>query len=168
MPGFAFGYAVAGFVPNQGLRTKPGGADRDRSRRRDRLWRKPKGVEEGGWLAWGHPIISAGGRALCARATEGEIPSFGTKDEKSRPTGGALKVFGGADRDRTDDLLNAIQALSQLSYGPTGRAVVAKGGGVCQSSLLLNRVISDQSSVIRPLHKCNVRTNRRPLLTTDY
>ena len=26
---------------------------------------------------------------------------------------------GGADRDRTDDLLNAIQALSQLSYSPT-------------------------------------------------
>ena len=24
----------------------------------------------------------------------------------------------GADQDRTDDLLNAIQALSQLSYGP--------------------------------------------------
>ena len=29
------------------------------------------------------------------------------------------KVDGGADRGRTDDLLNAIQALSQLSYGPT-------------------------------------------------
>jgi len=29
--GFAFGYAVAGFVPNQGLRTKPGGAERDRT-----------------------------------------------------------------------------------------------------------------------------------------
>ena len=27
---------------------------------------------------------------------------------------------GGAGRDRTDDLLNAIQALSQLSYGPMG------------------------------------------------
>ena len=26
--------------------------------------------------------------------------------------------FCGADRDRTDDLLNAIQALSQLSYSP--------------------------------------------------
>ena len=26
--------------------------------------------------------------------------------------------FGGARRDRTADLLNAIQALSQLSYGP--------------------------------------------------
>ena len=25
---------------------------------------------------------------------------------------------GGANRDRTDDLLNAIQTLSQLSYGP--------------------------------------------------
>ena len=28
-------------------------------------------------------------------------------------------VAGGANRDRTDDLLNAIQTLSQLSYGPT-------------------------------------------------
>jgi hypothetical protein len=33
-------------------------------------------------------------------------------------------LSGGADRDRTDDLLNAIQALSQLSYGPT-----REGGG---------------------------------------
>ena len=28
------------------------------------------------------------------------------------------KNFGGASRDRTDDLLRAKQALSQLSYGP--------------------------------------------------
>ncbi len=27
-------------------------------------------------------------------------------------------IYGGADQDRTDDLLNAIQALSQLSYSP--------------------------------------------------
>ena len=27
-------------------------------------------------------------------------------------------LFGGDNRDRTDDLLNAIQALSQLSYAP--------------------------------------------------
>ena len=33
----------------------------------------------------------------------------------------ALKKFGGADGSRTHDLLNAIQALSQLSYGPTLR-----------------------------------------------
>ena len=29
--------------------------------------------------------------------------------------------IGGADRDRTDDLLNANQALFQLSYGPFKR-----------------------------------------------
>ena len=32
-------------------------------------------------------------------------------------------MFGGARRNRTADLLNAIQALSQLSYGPTCRSV---------------------------------------------
>lgn len=31
--------------------------------------------------------------------------------------------IGGAERDRTVDLLNAIQALSQLSYGPTLRVL---------------------------------------------
>ena len=29
--------------------------------------------------------------------------------------------FGGASRDRTDDLIVANDALSQLSYSPTGR-----------------------------------------------
>ena len=31
---------------------------------------------------------------------------------------------GGARRDRTDDLYNAIVALSQLSYGPLIRVLV--------------------------------------------
>ena len=30
----------------------------------------------------------------------------------------SLLKIGGANRDRTDDLYNAIVALSQLSYGP--------------------------------------------------
>ena len=35
------------------------------------------------------------------------------------PLSALLRVeAGGADRDRTDDLLNAIQALFRLSYGP--------------------------------------------------
>ena len=38
-----------------------------------------------------------------------------------------IENIGGADRDRTDDLLNAIQALSQLSYGPTREKLKAKG-----------------------------------------
>jgi hypothetical protein len=33
----------------------------------------------------------------------------------------SLKNDGGADRDRTDDLHNAIVALFQLSYGPMGK-----------------------------------------------
>ncbi len=32
--------------------------------------------------------------------------------------------FGGARRDRTADLLHAMQALSQLSYGPTKRGTL--------------------------------------------
>ena len=36
----------------------------------------------------------------------------------------AKEGVGGADGDRTHDLLNAIQALSQLSYGPNaGRGI---------------------------------------------
>ena len=33
-------------------------------------------------------------------------------------------LSGGARRNRTADLLNAIQALSQLSYGPNDNAAV--------------------------------------------
>jgi hypothetical protein len=32
-----------------------------------------------------------------------------------------VERFGGASRDRTDDLIVANDALSQLSYSPTGR-----------------------------------------------
>jgi hypothetical protein len=37
-----------------------------------------------------------------------------------------LDFIGGAERDRTVDLLNAIQALSQLSYSPTREKLKAK------------------------------------------
>jgi hypothetical protein len=37
--------------------------------------------------------------------------------------------FGGADRDRTGDLLTASQALSQLSYGPKRGAKLARSAG---------------------------------------
>ena len=35
-----------------------------------------------------------------------------------------VKNSGGVKRDRTADLLNAIQALSQLSYNPKGFAIL--------------------------------------------
>ena len=48
-----------------------------------------------------------------------------------------IKPSGGARRDRTDDLMLAKHALSQLSYGPTlaQRAYVASGRNVRRSAL---------------------------------
>ena len=40
--------------------------------------------------------------------------------ERTRLVPAAPAAPGGARRDRTDDLLLAKQALSQLSYGPAG------------------------------------------------
>jgi hypothetical protein len=37
------------------------------------------------------------------------------------PTGSVIERLGGADRDRTDDLLIANEALYQLSYSPKPR-----------------------------------------------
>ena len=45
------------------------------------------------------------------------------KDLGSQPS--SIKPSGGARRDRTDDLLLAKQALSQLSYGPFQRSAVS-------------------------------------------
>ena len=44
----------------------------------------------------------------------------------------AVGLIGGADQDRTGDLLNAIQALSQLSYGPTRGENASKQSPDCQ------------------------------------
>src|SRR5688500_9987374 len=41
-------------------------------------------------------------------------------DSFVRRRGLSMHEIGGARRDRTADLLHAMQALSQLSYGPTG------------------------------------------------
>jgi hypothetical protein len=41
----------------------------------------------------------------------------------------SLSPTGGARRDRTDDLLLAKQALSQLSYGPSPGSVISNGLG---------------------------------------
>ena len=46
-----------------------------------------------------------------------------------RPLARARRAAGGANRDRTGDLLLAKQALSQLSYGPEGFGTRSKSGG---------------------------------------
>ena len=47
-----------------------------------------------------------------------------TKEEKLRVINHVILISGngGARRDRTADLLHAMQALSQLSYSPDGAA----------------------------------------------
>ncbi len=45
-------------------------------------------------------------------------------------------ILGGARRDRTADLLHAMQALSQLSYGPTEpRTLSGTHAGVKQGGM---------------------------------
>ena len=53
----------------------------------------------------------------------------GSKSERGQALAGrALRLVGGARRDRTVDLYNAIVALSQLSYGPEILPWVMTGG----------------------------------------
>ena len=44
-----------------------------------------------------------------------------------------LRLFGGASRDRTDDLIVANDALSQLSYSPTNVGNTGKCGRQCDT-----------------------------------
>jgi hypothetical protein len=47
-----------------------------------------------------------------------ESPSSESTDFSRRKTRQVLEKIGGASRDRTDDLIVANDALSQLSYSP--------------------------------------------------
>ena len=76
----------------------------------------------------------------CSAEHERLGQGWGPAGKSQRPFGGRLRlcflhaleeaVPGGAGRDRTGDLLNAIQALSQLSYGPTQEAQATAPHGV--------------------------------------
>ena len=83
-------------------------------------------AEEGGTLGPGGTDAAGPGARPGPRY---EIPC---RQWRSRAAPVRRGGVGGADRDRTDDLLNAIQALSQLSYGPVHRCAVGrqKAGGL--------------------------------------
>ena len=85
-------------------------------------------------------------------------------------------LFGGARRDRTADLLHAMQALSQLSYSPTERETlrswrsrVKEYRGLCHADYdgsaagLIARVLQSKSS---GLH--SVRTAGHARWFSDY
>ena len=75
-------------------------------------------------------------RLSCVRVTDKS-----TMPGKTKPLGFPRGFDGGAGRDRTDDLYNAIVALSQLSYGPNfictpvGSAKAGWPWGVCGGNL---------------------------------
>jgi hypothetical protein len=52
----------------------------------------------------------------------------GVSEETKTKTPAEARVsnFGGAKRDRTADLLHAMQALSQLSYSPNGQVLILR------------------------------------------
>ena len=76
------------------------------------------------WLANPHPILQGGPLLSMAKAVfipPAELVVFlrlSTQQEKV-PNAPAFGTFGGDEGDRTPYLLNAIQALSQVSYTPT-------------------------------------------------
>ena len=65
------------------------------------------------------PVCKRSGRRRSCNHTRAKIP---ITQQKSVPNGHGLLllVCGGDEGDRTPYLLNAIQALSQVSYTPTG------------------------------------------------
>ena len=74
---------------------------------------------------------------------------FSAEDEPQRSTLDSGMDAGGGERDRTDDLLLAKQALSQLSYTPEKRKLVGLVGFE-PTTPRLSSVCSDQLSY-RPL-----------------
>jgi hypothetical protein len=82
---------------------------------------------EGGDAGGG--VIQVGQTAQ--RRQKGRLPIL-PKHKRKRAVKTALifSLFGGAREDRTPDLLNAIQALSHLSYDPAGEKHRAMGGAM--------------------------------------
>ena len=89
----------------------------------------------------------------------------------------AAKKRGGARRDRTADLYNAIVALSQLSYGPTGArepteyikecqergqsTAARRGTATTETTDLLKAQITDKVSKIAIFHPQRSPTSRQ-------
>src|SRR5262245_10211710 len=61
-----------------------------------------------------------------------------------------LVLSGGARGSRTPDLLNAIQALSQLSYGPTRDAVSGQSASELEIGIVTSRRNPDQHAALPP------------------
>src|SRR5689334_18895901 len=70
-------------------------------------------------------------------------------------------LFGGASRDRTDDLIVANDALSQLSYSPTaGRILKAAAGRPRLFQCVIKREWQSNGACARcPPYRCKERSD---------
>src|SRR5262249_15178250 len=88
-----------------------------------------------------HARIRFHGRAL-SRFAKALVSNSGSKFGLPTEAAGPAKV-GGARRNRTDDLLLAKQALSQLSYGPALRHQRSGNGGP-------GKILTSAPTLIKP------------------
>ncbi len=93
---------------------------------------RPSPAGEGGALRRERsPLTAAPGEvAFDFRSAPGEVVQ--TKQARAVSRKPVSDFIGGADRDRTDDLMTASHALSQLSYSPTA--------GQCGGSVTKRRI----------------------------
>src|SRR3989337_1539509 len=113
------------------------------------------------------PLIRFQVRNRIRFTSSGLLKSSRTKRiaERLRSAMHSAHVPGGANRDRTGDLLLAKQALSQLSYGPRGAPLVVGLVGVEPTTPALSRRCSNQLSY-RPVRHVNRTADKggRPAL----
>ena len=95
------------------------------------------------------------------RSKRGRLLPYSGENSKTGPPAVA-RLFGGAERDRTDDLLLAKQALSQLSYSPGGTRLVGLDGFEPSTPALSrrcsNRLSYRPTLIVKPLQRL---ANRR-------
>ena len=86
------------------------------------------------------PAVNAGKPPSADMIEMQEVSGFQQIHTKRKQPSFRMTVsFGGDKRDRTADLLNAIQALSQLSYTPMRKEYINRRGRECQEEFLKNR-----------------------------
>ena len=89
----------------------------------------------------------SGAWTRCGVARRGSVASLNRHSTEDFPLKACHSRLGGARRDRTDDLLLAKQALSQLSYGPgCERIALCKVVGLGRFELPTSRLSSARSN----------------------
>ena len=77
----------------------------------------------------------------------------------------SFRFIGGASRDRTGDLLHAMQALSQLSYGPTAGKPASLGAVPGTVNHFFTFRTKPNASRVMPIH---FSTTSAPFMIAEW